>query len=183
MSDLGSVVRILAAGDYFVTADLMVDALRASLGAPLDVTTLTSPWPQQPFGRIGEVDEASGDEDDLIAALAGVEVAVTQMWPFTARVLDTADALRLIVCTRGGPVNVNVKAATERGISVCSTPGRNAVAAAEHAIALLLAALRRIPDVHSTVRDGQLRSSSTTRMPRRTPSSCPLSTNCSHGPL
>jgi D-3-phosphoglycerate dehydrogenase / 2-oxoglutarate reductase len=61
------------------------------------------------------------------------------------------------VCTRGGPVNVNLAAAAERGIAVRSTPGRNAPAAAEHTVALLLAALRRIPDVHATVRDGQWR--------------------------
>lgn len=150
-------MRILAAGDHFVTPSLMVDAIRAELDGPLDVTTVTSPWPHQPFGRVGEVDEASGDEDELIAALSGVEVAVTQLWPFTARVLSAVDDLRLVVCTRGGPVNVNVAAATERGVAVCSTPGRNAVAAAEHTVALLLAALRRIPEVHATVRDGQWR--------------------------
>ncbi|WP_433375487.1 2-hydroxyacid dehydrogenase [Actinoplanes sp. CA-142083] len=151
-------MRILVAGDHFVTPGLVEAALRARLGDELVVTTLTSAWPYQPFGKIGEVDEACGDEDELIAALAGVEVAVTQMAPFTARVLEAADALRLIVCTRGGPVNVNVAAAAERGIEVRSTPGRNAPAAAEHTLALMLAALRRIPDVHPTVRGGEWRS-------------------------
>jgi D-3-phosphoglycerate dehydrogenase / 2-oxoglutarate reductase len=151
-------MKVLVAGDHFVTADLVVDALRAELGAALDVRTLTSQWPYRPFGRIGEVDEAEGNEDELIAALSGVEVAVTQMAPFTERVLAAAGALRLVVCTRGGPVNVNVAVAAARGIAVCATPGRNAVAAAEHTIALLLAALRRIPDVHPTVRAGEWRS-------------------------
>lgn len=146
-------MRILVAGDHFVTPDLVVSALGSG-----DVTTLTLPWPYEPFGPVAEVDEASGDEDALIAALDGVEVAITQMAPFTARVIDAADALRLIVCTRGGPVNVNVPAATKRGIAVCATPGRNAPAAAEHTIALMLAALRRIPDVHGTVRAGEWRS-------------------------
>jgi D-3-phosphoglycerate dehydrogenase len=63
----------------------------------------------------------------------------------------------VVVC-RGGPVNVNLDAALAAGISVRATPGRNAVAAAEHAIALLLAALRQIPDVHNGVRAGQWRS-------------------------
>jgi D-3-phosphoglycerate dehydrogenase len=151
-------MKILVAGDHFVTPDLVVGALREALGTGPSITTLTSAWPYQPFGKIGEVDEACGDEDELIAALAGAEVAVTQMAPFTARVLAAADALRLIVCTRGGPVNVNVAAAAERGVAVRSTPGRNAPAAAEHTIALMLAALRRLPEVHATVRAGEWRS-------------------------
>ncbi|MFF5291212.1 2-hydroxyacid dehydrogenase [Paractinoplanes globisporus] len=151
-------MKILVAGDHFVTPELVTAALRERMGATHEITTLTSAWPYQPFGKIGEVDEACGDEDELIAALAGVEVAVTQMAPFTARVLAEADALRLIVCTRGGPVNVNVAAAAERGIEVRSTPGRNAPAAAEHTLALMLAALRRLPDVHATVRAGEWRS-------------------------
>ena len=151
-------MRILVAGDHFVTPGLVAAALRERLGDGPAITTLTSAWPYQPFGKIGEVDEACGDEDELIAALGGVEVAVTQMGPFTAKVIGAADALRLIVCTRGGPVNVNLAAAAERGIEVRSTPGRNAPAAAEHTLALMLAALRRLTDVHQTVRAGEWRS-------------------------
>jgi D-3-phosphoglycerate dehydrogenase len=152
------VTRILIAGDHFVTPDLVIDALRARVGGDLDIDPLTGPWPLVPFGPVAEVDEASDTEDELIAALPGVEIAITQMGPFTSRVLESADALKLIVVCRGGPVNVNLDAAARRGIQVHSTPGRNAVAAAEHTVALLLAALRRIPDLHSSVRAGQWRS-------------------------
>jgi D-3-phosphoglycerate dehydrogenase len=151
-------MRILVAGDHFVTPALVEAALRERLGDGPAISTLTSAWPYQPFGKIDEVDEACGDEDELIAALAGAEVAVTQMAPFTAKVIAAADALRLIVCTRGGPVNVNGAAAAQRGIEVRSTPGRNAPAAAEHTLALMLATLRRLPDVHPTVRAGEWRS-------------------------
>lgn len=146
-------MKILVAGDHFVTPQLVAGALGFG-----DITTMTLPWPYEPFGPIADVDEASGDEDTLIEALHGVEVAITQMAPFTSRVIEAADALRLIVCTRGGPVNVNLAAAAKRGIAVCATPGRNAPAAAEHTIALILAALRHIPDVHGTVRAGEWRS-------------------------
>lgn len=160
--------RVLVAGDHFVTPALITDALHARLGDPrsgdarfgagLDVSTLTLPWPHTPFGPVAEVDEASGDEQTLIDALPGIEIAVTQMAPFTARVLDAADALKLVVVCRGGPVNVNLAAAAARGIEVRATPGRNAIAAAEHAVALLLAALRQIPQVHASVRAGEWRS-------------------------
>lgn len=150
--------RVLVAGDHFVTPGLVADALAARFGDRLDLTTHTGPWPYTPFGPVGEVDEASDIEDELIAALPGVEVVVTQMAPFTERVFDAADALKLIVVTRGGPVNVNLAAAAARGIEVRTTPGRNAVAAAEHTIALLLAAMRHIPATHASVLAGQWRS-------------------------
>ncbi|MEO3748161.1 2-hydroxyacid dehydrogenase [Plantactinospora sp. B5E13] len=151
-------LSVLIAGDHFVTPDLVADALRSRIGPSFTARVVTLPWPHTPFGRVAEVDEASGAEDELIAALPGVEVAVTQMGPFTARVLAAADALRLLVVCRGGPVNVNLAAAAEAGIEVCSTPGRNAVAAAEHTVALLLAALRQIPQRHEGLRDGAWRS-------------------------
>lgn len=151
-------VKILAYGDHFVTPELMTAALRARLGAAAELTCLVGPWPLVPFGRVSEVDEASDTEDELIAALPGVQVLVTQMGPVTERVLAAAPDLELVVVCRGGPVNVNAEAAARHGVAVRSTPGRNAVAAAEHAVALLLAALRQIPQVHETVREGQWRS-------------------------
>jgi D-3-phosphoglycerate dehydrogenase len=59
---------------------------------------------------------------------------------------------------RGGPVNVNVPAAVNRGIIVASTPGRNAVAAAEHAVALTMGALRNLPRLQRTLEQGEWRS-------------------------
>ncbi|GAB3809045.1 2-hydroxyacid dehydrogenase [Micromonospora zhanjiangensis] len=150
--------RILVVGDHFVTPQLLTDALRDRLGAGVELPELTLPWPHTPFGPVAEVDEASGDEDELIAALPGAQAVVTQMAPLTARVLAAAEDLRLVVVCRGGPVNVNLKAAADRGVEVRTTPGRNAVAAAEHTVALLLAALRRVPDTDAGVRAGQWRS-------------------------
>ena len=150
--------RILVAGDHFVTNDLLTGALRGRLGDAVEISGVTLPWPHTPFGPVAEVDEASGDEEALIDALPGAEIVVTQMAPVTARVLAAAAALRLIVVCRGGPVNVNAEAATAQGVELRTTPGRNAVAAAEHAVALLLAALRQIPQTHTELLDGQWRS-------------------------
>lgn len=150
-------LTILASGDHFVTTSLLTDALRDRVGAA-HVTEQTLPWPLVPFGPVAEVDEASGSEDELIAALPGVRVLVTQMAPVTERVLAAAPDLELVVVCRGGPVNVNLEAAARHGVTVRATPGRNAIAAAEHAVALLLAALRQIPQIHQGVREGQWRS-------------------------
>jgi len=120
--------------------------------------TLQLPWPNVPFAPVAEVDEASGSEGEMIAAIGDVEICVTQMAPFTRRVIEAANALKLICVTRGGPVNVNLDAARERGIAVCPAPGRNAAATAEHTMTLLLAALRNIPARHAEILAGQWRS-------------------------
>ena len=141
--------RVLAAGDLFVRNRLFIDALRAAAPGDLEFTELTLPWPVEPFGRVAEVDEASGTEERLIEALRGARICVTQMAPLTRRVLEACPDLELFGISRGGPVNANLEAATEHGVAVCYAPGRNAGATAEHTLALILAAVRRIPQTHA----------------------------------
>lgn len=151
-------IKALLAGDHFVRNEMLAEALSSLDDIAFDFREVTMPWPLTPYGRVAEVDEASDAEDQLIEALSGVEVAVTQMGPFTERVLKSATDLKFLVVCRGGPVNVNVPAATKRGIAVASTPGRNAVAAAEHAVALMMGALRNLPRLQRTLEQGEWRS-------------------------
>ncbi|WP_030345113.1 2-hydroxyacid dehydrogenase [Streptomyces sp. NRRL S-1022] len=139
-------MRVVAAGDHFVLPSLITAALAAETDCA--VRELTLGWPLEPFGPVAEVSEASDAEDELIAALDGAEVLVTQMAPVTERVLAACPELRLVVVCRGGPVNVNLEAAGRHGVRVCFAPGRNAAATAEFTVGLLLAALRRIPQAH-----------------------------------
>ena len=149
--------RVLAAGDRFVLSELILEALQREARGALEVSTLDLPWPVEPYGPVAEVEEASGTEEQMIEAVNCVEVVVTQLAPLTARVLEAANNLRLVVCTRGGPVNVNVEAASVRGVTARYAPGRNASAAAEYAVGLMLAAMRRIPEAHGSLSSGQWR--------------------------
>jgi len=151
-------VKILLAGDNFVRNDLLAEEIRARVPVDAEFESISLPWPEVPFGKVGEVDEASDCEDELIETVRDAEVVVTQMAPLTERMLREAHALRLIVCTRGGPVNVNIAAATERRIAVTITPGRNAVAAAEYTVLLMLAAMRRLAEAHTSLAAGEWRS-------------------------
>lgn len=154
-------LRVLAAGDHFVAPATFLDALRAEDVGEFESTTLTAGWPQVPFGDVGTgesvVHEASGTEDDLIAALDGVRVCLTQMAPFTARVFEARPELEMVAVCRGGPVNVDLVAADAAGVAVAQAPGRNAAAAAEFAVGMTLAALRRIPLADSELRAGRWR--------------------------
>ena len=150
--------HILAAGDHFVTPRLFRDAISELHPADdLDYTDLTLNWPMDPFGDVEEVHEASGSVDDLIAALDGVDVAVTQMAPFTTRVFEARPELAMIGVCRGGPVNVDLEAATEAGVVVSFAPGRNAQAAAEFAVGMILSAMRRIPLIDAELKRGTWR--------------------------
>ncbi|HEY6738316.1 MAG TPA: 2-hydroxyacid dehydrogenase [Actinopolymorphaceae bacterium] len=151
---------ILAAGDEFVRTDLLVRALRERLDpatGPYDIRELSFDWPTTPWSDVAEVSEAAGGEraeETMIRALAGVRAAVTHLAPFTARVLENAPELELVVVSRGGPVNVNLDAATAAGVVVCFAPGRNAQAAAEFTIGLMLAACRNIGNGHHELMGG-----------------------------
>ena len=72
--------------------------------------------------------EYLGSPAQVVAALPDHDVLVVQGAPVTDAVLDAAPTLRLVGCARGGPVNVDVAAATARGIPVVTTPGKNAEA-------------------------------------------------------
>lgn len=71
------------------------------------------------------------------------------------KVLKQASRLRVIGRAGIGVDNIDIEAATERGVLVMNTPGANAVAAAEHAMALMLALARHIPRADESVRAGK----------------------------
>jgi D-3-phosphoglycerate dehydrogenase len=150
-------VRTLLAGDLFVRNDLLRAALVENLGDQLEFSEISFEWPSDPFGPVAEVKEAAGTEEQLIAALAGQEIIVTEMAALTRHVIKSSPDLRLIVVCRGGPVNVNLEAATEQGIPVCYSPARNAAATAEYTIGLLLSAMRHISEGHHDLLNGTWR--------------------------
>ncbi|MEV5986971.1 2-hydroxyacid dehydrogenase [Streptomyces sp. NPDC052051] len=147
---------ILTAGDHFVLNSLLTDSLRA-VAPDATFREITLPWPVEPFGDVAEVHEASGTEEQLIEALEGVDICVTQMAPLTERVLKASPGLRLFCVSRGGPVNANLEAATRHGVAVSFAPGRNATATAEHTVALMMAAARRVPATHADLTGGTWR--------------------------
>lgn len=150
-------VKVLVAGDRFILPEILLEALgRHVPGA--ETTIIKGSWPVTPFADIGEVSEAEGDEDALIAALDGCEIALVHASPFTEKVLAAvAPTLKLITVGRGGPVNINLDAATAHGVKVSNAPGRNATATAEHSVAMILAAVRQLVDRHNELVAGQWR--------------------------
>ena len=148
-------LRILAVGDPFMPASAFMRALEC-LGDAVAITELQIEQAVGAAPRTASeerIREFAGDPADVAAAVAGHEVLVVHGAPVTAEILDAAP-LRLVCCARGGPVNVDVAAATERGVPVTNSPGKNAQAVAELTLAFALMLIRGVPASGRYLLDG-----------------------------
>jgi phosphoglycerate dehydrogenase-like enzyme len=121
------------------------------------VTRIVSTGPVSPPAEelLGEIIVASGLEE-LDALLAEVEVLIVRGGTvITAETIAAAPRLRVIARSGVGFSEVDVEAATRRGIPVVITPRAGAQAVAEGALALMLALAKRLPDLDRAVRDGR----------------------------
>ena len=106
-------------------------------GADVDVRTGLTP---------GELRDALAGYDALVVR-SGAQV--------DADALANADCLQIVARAGTGVDNVDLDAATERGIVVVNAPRGNTIAAAEHAFALLMALARHIPRADRSLRGGE----------------------------
>ena len=109
------------------------------LGREFDVDVILDLTPEDLLERIGLY-------DGLIVRSA------TQV---TSEVIGRAEKLKAIGRAGIGVDNIDIEAATKRGIIVANAPESNTVAAAEHTLGLMLAAARRIPAADSSLRGGE----------------------------
>lgn len=94
--------------------------------------------------------------EELKNKLPGYEgLVVRSATNATADILSAADGLRVIGRAGIGVDNIDVDAATQRGVVVMNTPGGNAITTAEHAISLMLAMARRIPQANQSTKAGK----------------------------
>lgn len=94
-------------------------------------------------------------EVELIDALQGVDVLLSEADPVTARVLTSCLDLKAVISCHGNPVNVDVPAATADGVMVVNTPGRNAIAVAELCVALIVMVARNVVAASDVLRSGK----------------------------
>jgi D-3-phosphoglycerate dehydrogenase / 2-oxoglutarate reductase len=108
----------------------------------------------KPFGRV-EI-APSTDEKSLILLMTNTTgLIVRGVTKISARVIESAKDLRVIGRSGIGCDNVDVAAATARGIPVVYTPGAGARAVAEGAVAMLLTLAKRLPDLDASTKRGE----------------------------
>ncbi len=95
-------------------------------------------------------------ESDLAKAIADCDaIVIRSATKLTGDVLEHARKLKVIGRAGVGVDNVDVEAATRRGIVVANAPESTVVSAAEHTLALLLALARHVPEAHAALKQGR----------------------------
>ncbi|MFO1068782.1 MAG: 2-hydroxyacid dehydrogenase [Geminicoccaceae bacterium] len=156
-------VEVAIVGDHFMRADFFAAALEAIPGASFRIRTMNLPWPDVPFihgapgTELAGLRELQGDPDEIVRFIGDAEIFVTHLAPVAASMLTRLPKLRLIGVSRGGPVNIDMKAARAAGIAVVNAPGRNASAVAEFTIGAILAETRLITKGHVSLSRGEWR--------------------------
>ena len=155
--------EIAIIGDRFMLPSVFQEKIEAACGLTHTIRTIETAWPDEPMEHGYAVEgmdglkEYFGKPDDVVEFIGGAEIMVTQLAPLSAGMMDRLPNLKLVAVSRGGPVNIDMKAARERGITIVNTPGRNATAVAEFAIGAILAETRMIRRGHEALRRGNWR--------------------------
>ena len=106
-----------------------------------------------PWLRVHVVDER--DTATFLAEMAEAEVLLHVLEPVTDAVIARSPLLQLIQKIGVGVNTIDLDAAGRRGIRVANMPGTNSQAVAEHTLALMLATLRRVVELHQATVDGR----------------------------
>jgi D-3-phosphoglycerate dehydrogenase len=122
------------------------------------ITETLSPRAVQIFGERGiEVDQRKGLAADELKALIGAYdgLAIRSATRVNSEIISAATNLKVIGRAGIGVDNVDVPAATARGIVVMNTPFGNSITTAEHAIAMIFALARQLPAANASTHAGE----------------------------
>jgi D-3-phosphoglycerate dehydrogenase len=156
--------KLAIIGDKFMLSSIFEEAIRERCRLyDLTIRRHDFAWPDEAMehgyaveGMAG-LKEYMGSADEVVALTGDAEMLVTHLAPLSAGIMDRLPNLKFVAVSRGGPVNIDMKAARERGILVVNTPGRNASAVAEFTIGAILAETRNITRGHDALRRGEYR--------------------------
>lgn len=139
-------MKILAVGDSFVPRHLFEMGLKHLMNDHqvrfielyMDATFTPATLSER------SISEYAGNPRQLVDAVDGEDVLLVHGAPVTDAVMDASPNLKVVGVARGGPVNVDLVAANDRGIMVITAPARNAEAVADLTLAFLVMLARHL---------------------------------------
>ena len=151
-------MKLLAISDTYIPADFMRDGLSELRDFGVDVEVRH--WGHDDLIGLQQDNlaiETGGCDavelpDSVTQDIGAFDIVVVQFAPIGSSFVKRAVNLKVIGVLRGGVENIAVESATERGISVMNTPGRNARAVAECTMGMILAEVRNIARSHASLK-------------------------------
>jgi D-3-phosphoglycerate dehydrogenase / 2-oxoglutarate reductase len=154
-------MKIVGIGDLFIPHRYIRDGFApvAALGHQVE----TFDWRLSGFQELQEINlavEKGGapayrPPPYVFDAVAGADVLVTQFCTVPAALIEAGPNLKVLGVLRAGVENVDVAAATARGVLVVNTPGRNSDAVADFTVGMLIAEARNIGRAHHQLKHGR----------------------------
>ncbi len=156
-------MKIVCVGDAFITPDMMREGVAPFLKAEDSLEVIF--WGQEDREAMRETARLleTGHRDSLPIpallpeAVKDADLLIVHLCPVTGSLLDNAPRLKAVLSCRGGVENLDVEAATERGIIISNNPAHNANAVAEYTLGLILCETRNICRSHFALKNGQWR--------------------------
>lgn len=155
--------KLAIIGDQFMLPEMFKDEIVSACGDVFDINSMANGWPDEPMEHgyavagMDGLKEYIGDADEVCEFIGDSEILVTHLAPLSAAMFERLPLLKMVAVSRGGPVNIDMNAARDRGVLVVNTPGRNASAVAEFTIGAILAETRRIRVGHESLRNKEWR--------------------------
>ncbi len=155
--------KLAIIGDRFMLPEMFKNEIVSACGDVFEFRTTANDWPDQPMEHgyavagMDGLKEYIGNADDVCDFIGDAEILVTHLAPLSAAMFDRLPSLQMVAVSRGGPVNIDMAAARDRGVLVVNAPGRNASAVAEFTVGAILAESRRIRAGHESMRQGEWR--------------------------
>ena len=153
-------LNVVAVGDFFVNADTMEDALKASKINVGKIEKIfwgvnnNDEWASHQLNIERNCSEAEPYPEKLDELIEDCDILMVHFCPVPKKLIDKAKNLKVIVTCRGGLEHINVKAASEKNIPVINVI-RNSVPVAEFTIGLILSVTRNIAVSHMDLVDGK----------------------------
>lgn len=151
--------KIVCLGDAMIAGRQFEEAAKTLGNFEVVASDWETNWDQLQHRRLKIEQEGPGIEPvpEFYSQHQNADIAFGLFGPFSDKVMDSFEHLRLIGVARAGTENVDIAAATERGILVVNVMGRNAEAVSDFAIGMMLSESRNIARAHAAIHTGKWR--------------------------
>ena len=156
-------MKIVAVGDAYITVDMMKKGIEGCKLSDLEPEYFFFGYENRGEMReiVREIEKGNRDRltlpEGYPEAVEDAEILMVHLCPVTREIIDRARNLKYILCNRGGLENIDIEAATEKGIMVIHNPAHNANAVAEYTIGLILCETRNIGRAYMALKNGEWR--------------------------